>query len=200
MCQQDVKPLSVVWAKAVASGKEVYDVVALITNSNINNASREIGYSLDVYNASGTIMKTFTGSTTAPLDGKFPVIIQGVTLPSAPVNTVARLTDTLHYKVNESPTSPTIRVTDKRYEAGQIPRVYITVTNTKRIVIRDLPVRVILFDADDNAYAVGQTVVPELAKEGSKEIVITWDEPLPFPPIKIGVYPIFSPFDAPPAQ
>jgi len=196
MCQQDVSPLSIVWAKAIASGKDVYDLVALVTNSNIDNASRELGYSFDVYDASGSIMKTFRASTTAPLDGKFPLIIQGVTLPSAPVNTVATLSDTLHYKVNESPTSPTIRILARRYEAGQIPRVYVTVANTKRIEIRDLPVRVLLFDNNDNVYAVGQTVIPELLKEGVKEIIITWNEPLPVAPTRIGVYPIFNPFEA----
>ena len=196
MCQQDVTPLSIVWAKAVKSGNEMYDLVALITNSNFNNASREIGYSFDVYDADGVIIKTIAGKTTAPLDGKFPVIIQGVKLTSPPVTTVATLSDTTHYKVNESPTSPTIKVLTRRYEAGTIPRVYVTVANTKRIDIRNLPVRVLLFDNDDNVYAVGQTVIPELLKEGIKEIIITWNGPLPLSPTRIGVYPIFNPFEA----
>ena len=196
MCQQDVSPLSVIWAKTVTAGKGMYDLVALVANSNINNASREIGYTFDVYDANGSIMKTVSASTTAPLDGKFPVIIQGVTLPFAPVNTVATLNDTLHYKVHESPLSPTIKVLARRYEAGQIPRVYVTIGNTKRIDILNLPVRVLLFDNDDNVYAVGQTVVPELLKEGIKEIIITWNEPLAIPPTRIGVYPIFNPFEA----
>ena len=196
MCQQDVNPLSIVWAKAVKSGKEMYDLVALVTNSNIDNASHEIGYSFDVYDENGALMKTVSASTTAPLDGKFPVIIQNVRLSSPPINTVATLADTLHYKVNESPTSPTIKVLARRYEAGQIPRIYVTIANTKRIDIRNLPVRVLLFDADDNVYAVGQTVIPELLKEGVKEIIITWNEPLPHPPTRIGVYPIFNPFEA----
>lgn len=196
ICQQDVYPLSVVWAKAIKSGKDMYDLVALISNSNIDNASKELGYTFNVYGPDGNIMKTLSASTTAPLDGKFPVILQGVNLPVSPVNTVATLSDTLHYKVNESPTSPTIKVLSRTYEAGQIPRVYVTVGNTKRIDIRNLPVRVLLFDTDDNVYAVGQTVIPELLKEGTKEIIITWNEPLPVPPTRIGVYPIFNPFEA----
>lgn len=196
MCQQDVNPLSVVWAKAVKSGEGVYDLVALITNSNIDNASHEIGFSFDVYDESGALIKTESSSTTAPLDGKFPVIIQNVKLSSPPVNTVATLSDTLHYKVSESPTSPTVKVLARRYESGDIPRVYVTIANTKRIDIRKLPVRVLLFDKDDNVYAVGQTNIPELLKEGVKEIIITWSEPLSHPPVRIGVYPIFNPFDA----
>jgi hypothetical protein len=196
MCQQDVNPLTIVWAKAVASGKDMYDLVALITNSNIDNASKVIGYSFDVYDASGSIVKTIKATTTAQLDGKFPIIVKGVRLSSAPVNTVATLSDTLHYKVNESPTSPTVRVVARRYEPGQIPRVYVTIANTKRIDIKNLPVRVLLFDNNDNVYAVGQTEIPELPKEGEKEIIITWHDPLPLPPTRIGVYPIFNPFEA----
>jgi hypothetical protein len=45
-------------------------------------------------------------------------------------------------------------------------------------------------------YAVGQTVVPTLDKEQTKEIIVTWNPPLPFAPTRIDVYPIFDPFDA----
>ena len=70
------------------------------------------------------------------------------------------------------------------------------IVNTKRLEINNLPVRVVLFDDKDNAYAVGQSLIPYLEKEGAQEIIFTWDEPLPVPPTRIGVYPIFNPFEA----
>jgi hypothetical protein len=198
ICKSDVYPLTVVWSKSVASGKNLYDLVALISNANINNASKEVGYTFTVYGKDGELLKTISGSTTAPLDGKFPVIAQNIELTSAPANTSVILSDTLHYKVNESPTSPTVRVVTSRYEAGDIPRVYVTIANRKRIDIRNLPVRVLLYDNEDNVYAVGQTVIPELLKEGVKEIAITWNAPLPHPPVRTEVFPIFNPFEAQP--
>ncbi len=196
ICKENVNPLSVAWAKAIKTQENRYDLAALVVNTNIDNASREIGYTFTVYDEEGLLTKTVAGTTVVPLDGKFPLIVQNVVLPKKPANVAVVLVDGLHYKVTESPTSPTIRIFERRYEAGVIPRVYTTVANTKRITINNLPVRVLLFDIHDNVYAVGQTIIPELLKEGVKEIVFTWDEPLPFPPTRIGVYPIFDPFKA----
>ncbi len=197
MCTSDVKPLSVVWAKAIRLGKDVvnYDLVAFVTNTNIDNAARGVGYTFNLFDENGNLYQTFTGSTTVPLDGSFPLIIQNVTLSKAPSNVTATLTEGNHFKVIESPTSPTVRVTGRRYEAGVIPRVYATIANSKRIDIVNLPVRALLFDNNDNVYAVGQTIIPSLPKEGTQEVIFTWGESLPYPPTRIGIYPIFDPFE-----
>lgn len=195
MCKEDVKPLTVVWAKAVKASNTTYDLVALVTNTNIDNASHNIDYTFSLYDETGGLMQTFKGSTIAPLDGKFPLIIQNISLQKSPKNVLVSLQDGPHYKVLESPTSPTVKILDRRYEAGLIPRVYATVANTKRIDIFNLPVRVLLFDINDNVYAVGQTFIESLPKEGVQEIIITWNGALLHPPTRIGVYPIFDPFD-----
>jgi hypothetical protein len=90
--------------------------------------------------------------------------------------------------------SPTLSIGNEKYEEGSIPRVYVTVQNKKRITVTNLPIKVILFDQDNNAYAVGQTIVPELNKEESKVVSFTWDAPLPYPPTRIRAYTMFDPF------
>ena len=195
-CTQEVNPLTVEWAKAVATGVGLYDFVGMVKNTNIDNASRELGYLFTSYDEQGIVTSVFNGSTTAPLDGNFPIIIQNIPLDKAPNKVTLTLVDGLHYKVNESPTSPTIRILERRYEAREISRVYTTIMNTKRLEILNLPVRVVLFDQNDNAFAVGQTIIPTLSKEGVQELTFTWNEVLPTSPTRIGVYPIFSPFEA----
>lgn len=195
-CTQEVNPLTVVWAKAVPAGKGVYDFVALVSNKNIDNASRELGYTFTVYDSKGQVSGILSGSTTAPLDGSFPLIIQNVPLTTTPTSVTATLSDGPHYTVLESPSSPTIKVLERHYEAGAIPRVYATIMNTKHLEINNLPIRVLLFDEQNNVYAVGQTFIPTLPKEGVQQISITWKEPLPVAPTKINIYPIFNPFDA----
>lgn len=195
-CSQEVSPLTVLWAKAVQGGKDMYDLVAMVNNNNIDNASLETGYTFTLYDEQGNISGVLSGSTTAPLGGKFPVILQSIPLKKPPTNILLTLSDGLHYSVKERPLSPTIKVVTRRYERGQISRVYATVVNTKRVEINNLPVRVLLFDEKDNVYAVGQTVIPFLGKEEIKEIVITWNEPLSVSPTRIGIYSIFNPFDA----
>lgn len=195
-CAAEVSPLTVVWAKAVLSGKGLYDVVAMINNANIDNASQEVGYSFSLYDKRGALITILTGSTTAPLSGKFPVIIQNIPLEAMPSNVVASLSDGPHFSVKEIPTSPTVRIIERRYSYDTISRVYAKIMNTKRVEIHNLVVRAVLFDEHDNAYAVGQTIVPTLTKEGVEEIVFTWNEVLPSSPSKIEIYPIFNPFEA----
>lgn len=195
-CVSEVSPLTVLWAKAVRSGPGLYDLVGMINNNNINNASKELVYTFTMYDLAGKVMGEITGSTVAPLGGNFPVIIQSIPLKTIPTNVVVSLQDTAHYSVKESPSSPTIKIVQRRYEYESIPRVYSTIVNTKQIEITNLPVKALLFDDKDNVYAVAQTVVPYLEKEGIKEVIFTWNEKLPFTPTRIGIYPIFDPFDA----
>lgn len=194
-CSQEVIPLSVTWARALKTGSTTYDLVALISNKNIDNAPRQIIYTFIAYDAAGKEINRINGSSIAPIDGDFPIVEQSVALPEEPFEVSATLTSNLpHYKVLEKPTSPTLRIMNTHYESGSIPRVYATITNTKRIILHDLAVRALLYDADGNVYAVGKTVVPTLGKEATQEVVFTWDKAFPVAPTKIRVFPILDPF------
>jgi hypothetical protein len=195
-CVSEVNPFTVLWSQAVPVDKDLYDIVAMVSNTNIDNASHEVGFMFSLSDELGTVTRTVSGSTTVPLDGKFPLIVQNVSLPKAPAAVVTTLYDTPHYKVIENPASPTIKILSRRYEKDSISRVYAVLKNTKQVEIHDLEVRVLLFDAKDNVYAVGKTLVPVIPKEGLREIVITWNGALTITPTRIGVYPIFNPFDA----
>lgn len=194
VCKADVSPFVVTWSKAIQVEKGVYDFVGMVRNSNINNASQVVGYTFQAYSRGETPIATISGSTTVPLDGLFPIIVQNTKLAESPQTVTLTLFDGDHYTVEENPISPTVRIGDRRYEAGDVSRVYATIINTKRMDINNLPVRVVLFDQYDNAYATGETYIEKLLKEESKEIVITWRNILSFPPTKIGIYPIFNPF------
>jgi hypothetical protein len=195
-CTQEVVPLTVLWSKAIFVASSTYDLVGLVSNSNIDNAGKELGYLFSVFGVGGDIIATVRGSTTAPLDGKFPLIVQNLFLGSTPSKVALTLFDADHYKVKESPTSPTVTINNRRYESTDTSRLYATISNNKRIEIRNLEVRAVLYDSYDNAYAVGKTVVPFIEKEGKQEISFIWSAPLKEEPTRIGIYPIFSPFKA----
>lgn len=195
VCKNDIDPLTVLWSRAIKVTDGVYDLVAMVSNKNINNASHATGYTFSVYSEDGSIIGQLKGTTTAPVDGDFPIIRQGIKISKTPVQVVTTLDDTLHFVVNEKPTSPTVRVSNEEYEkTDDISRVYARITNTKRVKIVNLPIRVVLFNDEGNAYAVGETIIPVLDKEDIKDISLTWDPPLPFSPTRIKVYPIFDPF------
>ncbi len=193
-CTQEVIPLSTKWSRALFTGPSTYDLVAMVSNKNVNHAAKSLGYTFTAYDAQGAVIREVFGTTTAPVDGDFPIIIQNVRLDKKPASVSTLLFDGPHYTVQEKPTTPTIRTSDIRYEAGSIPRVYAVITNTKRITVSHLRVRVLLFDADDNAYGAGETLIPFLDKEEAKNISFTWNMPFAFAPTKVRVYPIFDPF------
>jgi hypothetical protein len=194
-CSSEIIPLSVTWARVVQTSSTTYDYGALVSNKNIDNAPRAIGYTFTVYDNEGRVIDTRSGQTVAPVDGEFPIIQQNIKLASLPASISATVTSGVpHYKVAENPTIPTIRISGTHYEQLTIPRVYSTLTNTKRLVLRDIPVRAVLYDGSGNAYAFGQTVIPELGKEETKEIVFTWDRAFAQTPSQIRIFPILDPF------
>lgn len=195
-CYSEVTPLEVLWSRAIKTSSATYDLVAMVSNKNIDNASHDILYTFTMYNKKGGIIGEFKSTTIAPVDGDFPIIKQSIVSKQLPYKVTLQIEDRPHYKVNEKPTSPTLRITNEKYEPGSIPRVYALITNTKRTTVHNLPIKVVLFDGDDNAYAVGETFISRLEKEEAKEISFTWDSPLPYPPVRIRVYPIFDPFVA----
>ncbi len=193
-CAHDVVPLSVLWSQALKTSSTTYDFVAMISNKNIDNAPRFLSYTFTALDVNGVPLGTLSGTTTSPVDGDFPIVRQNIVLMQEPKNLVAEVKDGPHFGVKELPTSPTLRISTTRYEAGSIPRVFATVMNTKRLALYNLPVRVILYDLGGNAFAVGETLIPYLDKEESKEISFTWNTPFKIPPTLIRVYPIFDPF------
>lgn len=193
-CASEVQPLVVLWTRALKTATSTYDIVGMVSNKNINHAARGVSYTFSIYNKKGVVLKKITGNTVTPISSDFPIIKESLTLEEDPQTVTLDIQDGPHYTVDEKPTSPTLSVTHERYEGGENPRVYATIQNKKRRTIRNLPVEVILYDENNNAFAVGETFIPELQKEESKVVSFTWQNPLPYPPLRIRAYPIFDPF------
>lgn len=194
-CASEIIPLSVSWSRAIPTSSSTYDLVALISNKNVDNSTPLLPYIFVVFGADGTPMAQINGTTPVPVDGEFPVIATKVSLPSAPSSVSLIVNQNVPFSaVNERANNPTLRVTTTRYEEGAIPRVYATIVNTKRLRLKNVAVRAVLYDDRGNAYAIGQTLIDLLEKEGIQDVVFTWNAPLPFAPTKIRVYPILDPF------
>jgi hypothetical protein len=194
-CVQEISPLSVKWSRAVKTSSSTYDLVAMISNKNIDNASRYFTYIFTVYDEQGGVLGVFNGTTTAPIDGDFPLVMQNIHVPREAVSVTTDINDQLHYAVASKPTSFPLKVSNVLYEGDRdASRVYASISNTKRVTFLNIPVRVVLFDVQDNAFAVGETVVPFLDKEETKVLSFVWPYQLPQKPSKTRVYPILNPF------
>ncbi len=194
-CSSQIIPLSVSWARAIRTSSTTYDLAGLIGNRNVDSSTQAITYTFSIYGPDGTLMAQMNGMTPVPVDGDFPVVVNKVFLPAPPSSVSLTVPgNALFYHVTESATNPTLRVTSTRFEEGAIPRVYATIVNTKRLRLKNVPVRAVLYDEQGNAFAVGQTIIDSLDKEGVANVVFTWNTAFSFPPTKIRIYPILDPF------
>ena len=193
-CKDEVTPLSVIWTRFILVGPNTYDLIAMVSNKNINNAPKEISYTFFIYDKDGGNISFVDGKTIVPVDTDFPVIKQNIHINKIPSALVLKVNAGPSYKVSEKPTSPTVTVSNISYEKGDTTRVYANISNTKFTRLLDLPVRVILYGNDNNIFAVGETVIPLLDKQETKTVTFTWNFPLSQTPKVIRVYPIFDPF------
>lgn len=193
-CTNEVQMERVVWAQALQMSPSTYDLVALIANKNVNSAPETLSYRFTVYSGSGEVMLVATGTALSQLDGEFPIIVQNVQLPEEPKNVTADIFAGKYYTVANTTLSPRTKTTNIRYEKTDVSRVYATILNTTREPISNLPVRVLLFDIEGNAFATGETVIPYLDKEMSRVISFMWNTAFQKEPSKIRIYPIVDPF------
>src|SRR5574343_1212258 len=64
-CSSEVAPLEVLWTRALQTSSTTYDLVAMISNKNIDNASQKFSYIFTVYDNQGQVMEEISGSTFA---------------------------------------------------------------------------------------------------------------------------------------
>jgi hypothetical protein len=193
-CTEEVTPLTPLFSQAISLSNGQYDIVALISNANIDNAAKSFSYTFYFYNKEGGLISTLTDTSIQPLDGKFPLYIPNVTLSEVPFKTLITLATSTHFKVKESPLTPTLRVRDIRFERDNNARVTASVFNTKRFELRDIEFIAFLYDEKENVYGVSKTLIPFIGKEDTKNATFVFDASVKKEPTRVVVYPLLDPF------
>lgn len=193
-CESEVSPLVVEWTRALKISKSGYDLVAFVSNKNIDNAPHFVTYHFSVFDKASHLIFEKEGQTLVPVNSDFPIIVQNIDLSTEPANVLIELSKENNYKTFEKPARPTIRVRQPSFENGDIPRVYVTIVNAKTSSAKNIPIRVVLYDSLGNAIGVGERFLERLGAEEEKSLVFTWDMRFKEDPAVIKVYPIMDPF------
>lgn len=193
-CAHEVRPITVVWSRALSVSPGVYDLVAFISNKNSDSAPLSLNASFTVFDEKGLPLYKNTIPTIPPAATDMPIIIQNVRLSSPPKNMTVTLSEGTSYTISSRFQTSQISTVRTRFENGETPRVYVTVRNASREPFSTIPVRVILYDVTQTATAVGQTVIERLQKEEEQTLVFTWKQPFKEAPLFIRAYPVFDPF------
>jgi hypothetical protein len=203
ICLTDVIPLNVKYAKAVPTNIGLYDLAALVENRNKDKSTNDgsIDYIFLVYDKSGSIIKTISGSTTIPIGQTFPIIIQNVPINLSAGNDISNVV--LNISNNKSWQAQDIRYsntffkvenTDFKPNLNDISQLKVSLKNLTRAYFRNVSVNVLVFDSNRNLIATNETILKEIFSSESKDVVFTWRNPLPIIDPKIEVYPVVTPY------
>ena len=193
-CIDQITPIQVVWARVLPVEPTVYDLVGLLSNRNIDSVPITFSAIFTVYNANAQVIYSQKINAVPPTTGDIPVVIQNVKLNEEPKKVIITLEEGTYYKISPDFQSVQISVTNTSFENGDIPRAYVRIHNVTRKRFINFPVRIVLYDGDQNAIATGQTFVESLDKEADKTLTFTWKNKFTVKPVLIKAYPILSPF------
>lgn len=203
VCLTDVIPFQIKYAKAVASDLGVYDLAALVENKNKDKNTNDgnIDYTFLVYDKSGSVIKSISGSTIIPLGQKFPIVIQNVPINLSKgndiSNVVLNISNNKSWQTEDSAYSKTffkIEDIDFKQDLNNISQLKASIKNLTKAYFRNIPVRVLVFDLDNNLIATNESMLKEIKSSESKELIFTWRYPLSVSEPKIEIYPVVTPY------
>lgn len=203
ICITDVIPFNVKISKAIPVSDGMYDLLALVENKNKDKDTEDgkIDYTFNVYDRSGSVIKSISGSTTIPLGQTFPVLIQNVSIPISAGNSISNvifnISDNKTWKSEDSVYSKTFfKVVDTDYKQNynNITQLKINLKNLSKASFRNIPVYVLLYDSNHNIIATNSSNIKEILGSATKDLVLTWRTPLDIEDPKIEIYPIITPF------
>ncbi len=205
ICTTAILPLEVESTRAVETEKDLYDIVAIIKNRNIDKEPSDgfMSYHFSIYDKSGTLIKSIDTNSPLLVGQSFPVIIQNIPLTLADAgNSISKVTvDILPnnnnwLKVDQVYTKNFLQVKNINYEqdVNNITQLTITLENITQANFRNIPVRVTLKDKLGNIIAVNETILKNIDGEGDADAVYTWRVPLKEANPNISVYTMITPF------
>ena len=193
-CIAQIIPIEVVWSRVLPVEEGVYDLVGMVSNRNADSAPATFGATFTVYNKNAQVIFSNKISAVPPTTGDLPIMIQNVKLAEKPMKLVITLDEGTYYKTPLAFQTIQISVINTSFEQTDIGRAYAIIRNMTRSRFINFPVRIILYDSEQNAIGVGQTFVESLDKEADKNLIFTWKNHFPSKPVLIKAYPILSPF------
>ncbi len=201
LCTFEVKLPTILWSRAFAVTDTVYNATASIENKN-DAAVGSIPYEFRLYDANNILVARRDGTALIPPLGRYAVIETGIAVGNGVVvkRTTFEFSSTpaLWKRISESVKNLRVATSNIAFDASNpIPRLTALLTNpSPTVTLNNTLVGAILYDADDNAVNVSQTLVQILSPGASTPIVFTWPRPLPATVVRYEIIPVIDVFHA----
>lgn len=189
VCLELTNPLQVLWARPFEISEGVYGAVAYVSNPNFSLGAKDIPYTFKLYDNRNILIEERRGFTTVLPNSSFP-IFEGViaTGNRIPGRSFFEFTATPRFERLAEQPSLSVKNSALTGESDN-PRLSATVVNDNIFPIKDISVVVVLYDSKDTAIAASQTIIDEIPKNSSKEVIFTWPAPFRSAVGRIEIYP-----------
>ncbi len=197
-CVDTLDSIAILWSRAFRVVDSRYNAVAYLENHNTTAAINKIKYRFRFADANNIYIGKREGEAFIPPGSKFAIFEPAIDIGnSIPVYTTfefsevpvwVQIVDVRLKQLNISVSKITLMGEDTS------PILSATIKNNSILIIPDVNVVAILYDAKGNAIAASRTYLNQLKMEESKDINFTWPEPFSSPVVTKEIIPIYNVF------
>lgn len=192
-CVEDIAPPVIHWARAFEVEDGVYDLAALIENTNESVGSTEILYQFKMYDDENLLIQDRLGKSFVLPGSKWVIFESNVLTGERDPNRVfidfIEESKWIDLSISEEEI-PDVAVTGQRMEEKNgRPRLSASIANRSPFALYDIEIVAVVSDADENVLGVSRTYVESLEKYDEQTLVFTWRKLFDAPVAKIDIIP-----------
>lgn len=179
VCRLSVIEPTVSFTRALPQGQGRVDVISYINNPNVTAAGTGVQYTLELYDKTQALIIKREGTVDLAPGIETPVFIPRLDIGTAQIDRAFLSLATASSSWFRSDMPPhTVRVSNPRVTGTEgEPRVEAMVENPYNVPLRNTILIATLFNAEGNAIAASQTLIPELNAYSSTKSIFTWNTP-----------------------
>jgi len=178
-----LKNVEVVWAEAIGSSNNSYDLVGFVRNPNPNYGTTYLRYSFELKNASGQVVGKKDGMTFILPNSTKYLIENNVTAdqPVAKTDLIIDSGDRTDWQKLKDYQAIDLFITDRNFKSTSEPKFLATasgiVKNSTPFGFDKVVVNVVLFDAAKKAIGVSKTQIQTLIAGENRAFSVQWFSP-----------------------
>lgn len=190
VCEVEVSSLITFWTRVFRVAPGVYDVGALLENSNAGFAIGRLPYTIRVYDAANVPIAERSGMTFVNQKERFLIFEPRIpTGNRVPTRAVLELGDFEWTRLKSAVVNRDMGIENKVIVLDPTPRVTAELVNLSPKDLPEVTVTTAVFDTEGNVLGVSGTVVDDVPHDGRVPVSFTWPEAFSGTPVTLEIFP-----------
>lgn len=194
LCTALEEPPTVVYTTVLPGADATHvDVIASIENKNPTAAAKGVPYDLRVYAADRTLLRQFSGTVDLPPSATVPVFVPNLSIGAQTAAqaflTIASSAPQWYALASDPRALPNISNTTLGGTTAA-PRVTAMLTNPGTAALTNIPLDVVITNAQGNVIEASHTIVQTIPAGATTQAVFTWNQAFSSDPSAIQVIPV----------